>query len=101
LSVIIWYLTSAILILHFLYMCETKTPDSKGKLRFIFRISRKEILFLNDWTGIRNAFHMQIISKENVASLLSSSSSLPPFLNEMEQSTPLSLLPFNLVNAVC
>lgn len=101
LSVIIWHLMSAILILHFLYMSETKTTDGKGKLRFIFRIYRKEVLYLNDWAVIRNAFYMKTVSKENVVSLLSSSSSLPPFLNEMEQSMPLSLLPFNLVNAVC
>lgn len=84
LSVIIWHLTSATLILYVLFMSETKTDDM-GKLRFIFRISRKKNL--NHWTEIGNAY-INRVSKENIVSLLSASSALLPFFNEMEQSVP-------------
>lgn len=42
---------------------------------------------LNHWTEIRNAY-INRVSKENIVSLLSASSSLLPFFDEMEQSVP-------------
>lgn len=75
--------TATPILLSYICISETKTDD-KGKLRFIQKFQEKN---LNHWTEIGNAY-INRVSKENIVSLLSASSSLLTFFDEMEQSVP-------------